>query len=174
MRLHYWGTQHDINSLHVILVSGRVRSAVTWNEPTKAQWNTGIRLILTHFKEVKQVTWHAKGDYFCTVVAEGDNRSVIIHQLSLRRSQLPFGRPKGLIQCTLFHPLRPYLFVAVCLILKRVLVETRLKRFIFQCSLSVIFEYTICWSKNWPRSWWQEPNGYRQWQFTRVSYRSIL
>ena len=59
------------------------------------------------------MTWHAKGDYFASVIPEGDNRSVLIHQLSRRRSQLPFSKSKGLVQCTLFHPVRPYLFVAV-------------------------------------------------------------
>ncbi len=97
----------------IFTVPARVRSVLTWNEPDKAQWDSGIRMILTHFKSVKQVTWHNKGDYFSTVMPEGDNRSVLIHQLSRRRSQLPFSKSKGLVQCTLFHPLRPYLFVAV-------------------------------------------------------------
>lgn len=97
----------------IFTVPARVRSVLTWNEPDKAQWDSGIRMILTHFKSVKQVTWHNKGDYFSTVMPEGDNRSVLIHQLSRRRSQLPFSKSKGLVQCTLFHPVRPYLFVAV-------------------------------------------------------------
>lgn len=62
---------------------------------------------------MKQVTWHGKGDYFAAVMPDGQNRSVLINQLSKRRSQLPFTRSKGLIQCVLFHPIRPYLFVAV-------------------------------------------------------------
>lgn len=69
--------------------------------------------MLNHFKMVKQVTWHAKGDYFATVMPDGQNRSVLINQLSKRRSQLPFNKSKGLIQCVLFHPIRPFLFVAV-------------------------------------------------------------
>lgn len=95
------------------LIPARVRAVLTWNDADKTQWDKGYRLILTHFKSVKQVTWHAKGDYFASVIPEGDNRSVLIHQLSRRRSQLPFSKSKGLVQCTLFHPLRPYLFVAV-------------------------------------------------------------
>ena len=94
-------------------VPARVRAVLTWNEPDKVQWDSGVRIILTHFKAVKQVTWHAKGDYFASVIPEGDNRSVLIHQLSRRRSQLPFSKSKGLVQCTLFHPTKPYLFVAV-------------------------------------------------------------
>jgi ribosome biogenesis protein ERB1 len=90
-----------------------VRSAVTWNEAEKSQWDQGIRLVLTHFKHVKQITWQAKGDYFATVMPDADNRSVLIHQLSHRKSQLPFNKSKGLVQCVLFHPIRPYFFVAV-------------------------------------------------------------
>lgn len=44
-----------------------------------------------------------------------DNTShlqVYIHQLSRRRSQNPFSRNKGLVQCVSFHPIRPYFFVA--------------------------------------------------------------
>ncbi|EFX77685.1 hypothetical protein DAPPUDRAFT_305412 [Daphnia pulex] len=94
------------------LIPQRVRAVLTWNEPDKAQWDSGFRVTLTHFKAVKHVAWHSKGDYFSSVMPEGDNRSVLIHQLSRRRSQLPFSKSKGLVQCTLFHPLRPYLFVA--------------------------------------------------------------
>jgi len=100
-----------------MLVPQRVRAVLTWNEPDKAQWASGFRVILTHFKAVKHVAWHSKGDYFSSVMPEGDNRSVLIHQLSRRRSQLPFSKSKGLVQCTLFHPLRPYLFVAVIVFL---------------------------------------------------------
>ena len=43
---------------------------------------------------------------------EGQNRSVLIHQLTRRRSQVPFAKPKGLVQAVLFHPKKPVLFVA--------------------------------------------------------------
>ena len=69
-------------------------------------------VVLKFFKPVKQVEWHVKGDYFATVHPEGANRSVLIHQLSKRRSQIPFSKAKGLVQTVLFHPVRPYLFVA--------------------------------------------------------------
>jgi ribosome biogenesis protein ERB1 len=91
----------------------RIKIAVEWKQPTKEQYDEGIRIVLEHFKEVKQVTWHGKGDYFASVMPEGSNRSVIIHQLSKRRSQIPFSRSKGLIQCVLFHPVKPCIFVAV-------------------------------------------------------------
>ncbi|XP_011863795.1 PREDICTED: ribosome biogenesis protein BOP1 homolog [Vollenhovia emeryi] len=95
-----------------IIVSDRVQSAVQWEQAEGEHWSNGIRIILNHFKTVKQVTWHGKGDYFATVMPDGQNRSVLINQLSKRRSQLPFNKSKGLIQCVLFHPIRPYLFVA--------------------------------------------------------------
>jgi len=59
------------------------------------------------------VTWHGRGDYAATVMPDGANRSVLIHQMSTRRSQLPFAKSKGLVQSVLFHPVRPFLFVAV-------------------------------------------------------------
>ncbi|KYM83997.1 Ribosome biogenesis protein BOP1 like protein [Atta colombica] len=95
-----------------IIVSDRVQSAVQWEQVKGDHWNNGVRIILNHFKTVKQVTWHGKGDYFATVMPDGQNRSVLINQLSKRRSQLPFNKSKGLIQCVLFHPIKPYLFVA--------------------------------------------------------------
>lgn len=48
-----------------------------------------------------------------SVMSEAGNRSVIIHQISTQRSQIPFAKPKGLVQCVLFHPVRPFIFVAV-------------------------------------------------------------
>ncbi|XP_014486173.1 PREDICTED: ribosome biogenesis protein BOP1 homolog [Dinoponera quadriceps] len=95
-----------------VIVSERVRSAVQWEQAEGKHHTDGIRVILNHFRNVKQVTWHGKGDYFATVMPDGQNRSVLINQLSKRKSQLPFSKSKGLIQCVLFHPIRPYLFVA--------------------------------------------------------------
>ncbi|XP_043276869.1 ribosome biogenesis protein BOP1 homolog [Venturia canescens] len=95
-----------------VIVSERVKTAIQWEQADSEYWEKGIRVVLNHFKMVKQVTWHAKGDYFATVMPDGQNRSVLINQLSKRRSQLPFSRSKGLIQCVLFHPIRPFLFVA--------------------------------------------------------------
>ena len=87
----------------------RVKAAVTW-ESAKANPISGLPkealISLTFFKPVKQITWHGKGDYFATVIPEGLNRSVLIHQLSKWRSQLPFGKAKGLVQYVLFHPVR--------------------------------------------------------------------
>lgn len=93
-------------------VPERVKTAVQWEQANEEEWSYGVRVVVTHFKEIKQVTWHARGDYFSSVMPEGANRSVLIHQLSKRRSQVPFSRSKGLVQCVLFHPIQPMLFVA--------------------------------------------------------------
>ncbi|XP_058123678.1 ribosome biogenesis protein BOP1 homolog isoform X2 [Anopheles ziemanni] len=90
----------------------RIQTAVQWGEVTEEERKAGVRVVITHFREVKQVTWHGRGDYFASVMPDAANRSVLIHQLSKRRSQLPFSKSKGLVQCVLFHPVKPCLFVA--------------------------------------------------------------
>lgn len=96
-----------------LLENERITAAVQWDAPDTEEQEQGIRIIVNHFKEVKQVSWHGRGDYFAVVMPDGSNRSVLIHQLSKRRSQIPFSKSKGLIQCVLFHPIKPCLFVAV-------------------------------------------------------------
>lgn len=97
------------------LDSERLKAAVQWSRAEGEEFEKGVRLIITHFKPIKQLTWHGRGDYFATVMPEGANRSTIIHQLSKRRSQIAFAKSKGLIQYVLFHPIKPCLFVAVSL-----------------------------------------------------------
>lgn len=96
----------------------RIKTAVQWATAEGDEYESGYRIIITHFKSIKQVTWHGKGDYFATVMPEGANRSALIHQLSKRRTQIPFSKSKGLIQCVLFHPVKPCFFVAVSLLLR--------------------------------------------------------
>ncbi|XP_011207973.2 ribosome biogenesis protein BOP1 homolog [Bactrocera dorsalis] len=92
--------------------SERIKTAVQWSVAEKEEQEKGVRLVITHFKPIQQVTWHGRGDYVATVMPEGANRSALIHQLSKRRSQIPFSKSKGLIQCVLFHPIKPCFFVA--------------------------------------------------------------
>lgn len=87
-------------------------NVIEWRLATDDEQEKGYRMIVQHSKDVKQVTWHCKGDYFASVMPSGGNASVQIHQLSKHRSQQPFNKSKGLVQCVLFHPTRPYLFVA--------------------------------------------------------------
>ncbi|XP_062385951.1 ribosome biogenesis protein bop1 [Sardina pilchardus] len=86
-----------------------------------AQWATaegkeqelGYRLLLKHPKAVRQVTWHGKGDYLASVMPDNNSSTqVLIHQVSKRRTQNPFSRNKGQVQCVAFHPVRPFFFVA--------------------------------------------------------------
>uniref|UniRef100_A0A8C9XD79 Ribosome biogenesis protein BOP1 n=1 Tax=Sander lucioperca TaxID=283035 RepID=A0A8C9XD79_SANLU len=85
---------------------------VTWSETEGEELNHGIRLKIQHPKAVQQVSWHAKGDYVASVMPDhSSNLQVLIHQLSRRRSQNPFRKNKGLVQCVSFHPVRPYFFV---------------------------------------------------------------
>ncbi|RZF44656.1 hypothetical protein LSTR_LSTR000608 [Laodelphax striatellus] len=97
------------------IIPDRVKACAQWNwasENKEDVWPDGVLIVIKHFKEIKQIAWHGKGDYFAAVMPEGANRSVVIHQLSKGRSQLPFNKSRGLIQCVIFHPIRPFFFVA--------------------------------------------------------------
>ncbi|EDV36963.1 uncharacterized protein Dana_GF11675 [Drosophila ananassae] len=95
-----------------VIESERIKAAVQWATAEPAEQEKGVRVVINHFKPIRQVTWHGRGDYLATVMPEGANRSALIHQLSKRRSQIPFSKSKGLIQCVLFHPVKPCFFVA--------------------------------------------------------------
>ncbi|GAA6071544.1 ribosome biogenesis protein bop1, partial [Tachysurus ichikawai] len=87
--------------------------AVQWAVAEGKGHDQGQRLILTHPKAVRQVSWHGKGDYLaCVMPDDSSNLQVLIHQVSKRRSQNPFRKNKGMVQCVSFHPIRPYFFVA--------------------------------------------------------------
>ncbi|CAL8374085.1 unnamed protein product [Boreogadus saida] len=86
---------------------------VVWTTTEGEEHSQGVRLRLTHPKAVQQVVWHCKGDYLSSVMPQPSSHlQVLVHQVSRRRSQNPFRRSKGLVQCVSFHPLRPYFFVA--------------------------------------------------------------
>eukprot|EP00112_Aurelia_sp_Birch-Aquarium-sp1_P010468 Seg2233.4 transcript_id=Seg2233.4/GoldUCD/mRNA.D3Y31 product="Ribosome biogenesis protein bop1" protein_id=Seg2233.4/GoldUCD/D3Y31 len=85
---------------------------ISWKVPTLSERNRGLRIHIVHEKIIKQGSWHVKGDYFAVVQVEGGSQSVVIHQLTRRKSQIPFKKPGGLIQCVKFHPTKPFLFVA--------------------------------------------------------------
>ena len=69
--------------MHVIFIS-----VALWALPNEEQKSSGIRLVITHTKAVKQVVFHAKGDYFACLVSEIGYKSIVIHQLSKFRSQV--------------------------------------------------------------------------------------
>lgn len=69
--------------------------------------------ILKVNKEISNLKWHRRGDYFLTVAPKAGAASVLIHQLSKANSQQPFSKSKGgETQCACFHPNKPFLFVA--------------------------------------------------------------
>jgi len=51
-------------------------------------YKEGVRATINHKFEVKQVAWHHRGDYFAALMPSGSNNSVVIHQLSKKRSQV--------------------------------------------------------------------------------------
>ncbi len=69
-------------------------------------------LLLSQRVRVNGLTWHAKGDYFASVTDENAASAVLIHRLARRQTQTPFAKSKGPVQAVLFHPDKPFLFVA--------------------------------------------------------------
>ena len=67
---------------------------------------------IKHDYEVKDVSWHNGGDYFCSICPKGNTRSVLVHQLSKGQSQNPFRKNRGIVSRALFHPTKPFFFVA--------------------------------------------------------------
>ncbi|CAH0517998.1 unnamed protein product [Peronospora belbahrii] len=73
---------------------------------------TGVRVVLHHTSDVKDIAWHYKGDYLSTVSPGAGSGAVLIHQLSKRKTQNPFQKSVGQVQCVLFHPSKPFFFHA--------------------------------------------------------------
>jgi len=67
---------------------------------------------IKHSFEVKDVSWHAAGDYFSSVCPKGNTKAVLVHQLSKGHSQNPFRKNKGIVARAMFHPTKPFFFVA--------------------------------------------------------------
>ncbi|KAL1217867.1 putative ribosome biogenesis protein BOP1 [Cardamine amara subsp. amara] len=70
----------------------------------------GIKI--RHFKNVSYIHWNRKGDYISTVMASGETRGVVTHQLSKKLTRRLKFKIRGLPVCTLFHPSRSYFFIA--------------------------------------------------------------
>lgn len=103
------GTSSAANTADATVVDWQV---IDDHGGTDQHWIKGVRVIIRHRFAITQLTWHSRGDYFAAVMPTGANKSVVIHQLTKRRSQVPFSKSKGLIQSVLFHRTRPYFFVA--------------------------------------------------------------
>lgn len=85
--------------------------ACKWLRSSDRQNDAGVLMVLATKKQVKQISWHRRGDYFSTVSPELPSL-ILIHQLSKHSSQSPFSKSKGAVQCVEFHPSKPVLFVA--------------------------------------------------------------
>ncbi|GKY98951.1 hypothetical protein MPSEU_000850900 [Mayamaea pseudoterrestris] len=102
-------------------VSGKAASAVKWiaqpssdsGKPISAHASAfGPVCILHTNKDVANVRWQIKGDYFLSVSPKAGAAAVLIHQLSKGTSQQPFSKSKAEAQVACFHPNKPFLFVA--------------------------------------------------------------
>ncbi|SPO29072.1 related to ERB1 - Protein required for maturation of the 25S and 5.8S ribosomal RNAs [Ustilago trichophora] len=96
------------------------RSPVSWTRPLEPSRRLGVAMHLnitsSSASNLKTIVWHAKGDYFATVCPDSaaGAAGLLIHQLSKHRSQSPFRKAsKGSsVQKLVFHPTKPWLFVA--------------------------------------------------------------
>lgn len=41
--------------MEMFIVSDKVQAVVQWDDATPEEWENGIRIVLNHFKEIKQV-----------------------------------------------------------------------------------------------------------------------
>ncbi|KAJ3260770.1 Ribosome biogenesis protein erb1 [Boothiomyces macroporosus] len=86
--------------------------AVKWEKPTAAEISNGHSIHIVLPKAVTSIAWHRRGDYFATVSPDANSAAVQIHQISKGSTQNPFKKSKGLVQKVIFHPTKPFLFVA--------------------------------------------------------------
>ena len=84
---------------------------IVWTNGTSR--STFMKTIQHTGKQIKHFNWHAKGDYFVTVCSDtSSNSSVYLHQLSKQKSANPFKKNDSAVQCALFHPNLPKLYIA--------------------------------------------------------------
>ena len=97
--------------------------------------HVGPICILRTNREMANLKWHRKGDYFVTVSPKAGAAAVLIHQLSKASSQQPFSKNKGEVQNACFHPSKPFLFVATTTDVKvyHLVKQVMVKRLISGC-----------------------------------------
>ena len=86
--------------------------AAQWTRPTSRLQEKGVLVKVSLRRTIKVISWHRRGEYFCTVAPQGQSHAVAIHTLSKHLTQLPFRRLKGFPQSAQFHPSKPIFFVA--------------------------------------------------------------
>ncbi|RKP24382.1 WD40-repeat-containing domain protein, partial [Syncephalis pseudoplumigaleata] len=115
-----WDTERQLNTQNLLSTGFAQAAAIAsdeimacrWDKPSGEQSSQGILAVLVHQRDVKQIAWHRKGDYFATIQPEEADAPVLIHQLAKQQTQRPFRRTKGVIQRVSFHPTKPLFFVA--------------------------------------------------------------
>ncbi len=83
-----------------------------WARPGARLEDQGVLLQVTVRSPVKSISWHRRGDHFCTVSPSGGNGSVAMHTLSRHVTQVPFRKISNLPRVAHFHPQRPLFFLA--------------------------------------------------------------
>ncbi|KEZ44323.1 Ribosome biogenesis protein erb1 [Scedosporium apiospermum] len=90
----------------------RTEPPAKWARPGSRLEAQGVLLKATLRSMVKVLSWHRRGDFFCTVSPNGQRNAIAIHTLSKHLTQIPFRRLRGLPQTAHFHPSKPLFFVA--------------------------------------------------------------
>lgn len=104
--------QHNTDEFIKQQVEAESNKYAEWIKPSISEINSGIRQYIQLEKTITYLTWHRRGDYFASVSPDAANSAVLVHQLSKHQTQNPFKKSKGLVQRVLFHPSKPFLFVA--------------------------------------------------------------
>lgn len=87
------------------------KSKAEWRKPTQSEIDQDIVSVIGVTKDLAQVIWHRKGDYFASLSPEDGPNSILIHQLSKHSTQRPFHKLQGKVQKLMFHPTRPHFMV---------------------------------------------------------------
>ncbi|CAD5205814.1 unnamed protein product [Bursaphelenchus okinawaensis] len=99
-------TKEFLNNLDVSMCRADNPEAPKWSRTKEGNIEVEVP------GKVRQVTWHRKGDFFASVGFEHGAKQINIHRISQCKSQQPFSKSKGQVQCVLFHPTKPHFFVA--------------------------------------------------------------
>lgn len=113
---------------------------MTWAKANESQHKRGIRIVITHSRDIQQLAWHYKGTYLAAVLPGSSPDAVCIHSFAKQQTQvrslscaasrhpchgplfltslffgaqLPFKKKSRDVQRVLFHPRQPIFFVAV-------------------------------------------------------------
>ena len=81
-------------------------------EPVESSEGSIRCISIEHPSDVSYVSWHSAGDYFCSVCPRGNTKAILVHQLSKGATQNPFRKNRGIVARALFHPVKPFFFVA--------------------------------------------------------------